>query len=87
MHNRAVKELAMQDADIVFLDVCGLEPPEPLERVLDALSRLEPGQKLRMLIDREPHPLYRILSNNGYQRSTEARPDFRYEILIWKSGA
>ena len=74
----------MPDADIVFLDVCGLEPPEPLERVLDALSGLRPGQKLRLLIDREPHPLYRILANNGYRRSTEARPDFRYEILIWK---
>jgi len=28
------------DGDIVDIDVCGLEPPEPLERVLDALGRL-----------------------------------------------
>jgi uncharacterized protein (DUF2249 family) len=68
----------------LFIDVCGLEPPEPLERVLDALSRLAPGQKLQMLIDREPHPLYRILANNGYQHTTTARPDYRYDILIWK---
>jgi uncharacterized protein (DUF2249 family) len=79
-----LKEFDMTDTDIVFLDVCGLEPPEPLERVLDALSALEPGKKLRMLIDREPFPLYRILANNGYQHRTEARPDFRYEILIWQ---
>lgn len=72
-------------SDIVHLDVCGLEPPEPLERVLSALSTLAPEQKLCMLIDREPLPLYRILGNNGYAYQTELRPDYRYEILIWKS--
>lgn len=71
--------------DIVHIDVCGLAPPEPLERVLDALSTLGPQQKLCMLIDREPMPLYRILANNGYAHQTQTRPDFLYEILIWKS--
>lgn len=66
----------------IALNVCGLEPPEPLERVLDALSRLEPGQQLRMLIDREPLPLYRILKNNGYTHSTTYRDDHLFEILI-----
>lgn len=70
--------------DIVHLDVCGLEPPEPLERVLEALSTLQPQQKLCMLIDREPLPLYRILANNGYSHETTARDDYRYDILIWK---
>ena len=50
----------------ITLDVCGLEPPEPLERVLEALSDLPKGRRLRMLIDREPRPLYRILQNNGF---------------------
>lgn len=65
------------------LDVCGLEPPEPLERVLEAISRLAPGQRLCLLIDREPHPLYRILENNGFAYQTHSRPDFLYDILIW----
>lgn len=72
--------------DIVRINVCGLEPPEPLERVLEALSTLSPQQKLCMLIDREPLPLYRILTNNGYRYETQAAPDYRYEILIWKDG-
>lgn len=71
--------------DIVHLDVCGLEPPEPLERVLEALSSLQPQQKLNMLIDREPLPLYRILANNGYSHETTSRDDYRYDILIWKN--
>jgi uncharacterized protein (DUF2249 family) len=68
----------------ITLDVCGLEPPEPMERVLEAISGLEPGQRLRMLIDREPFPLYHILANNGYSHETHSRPDFLYEVLIWQ---
>lgn len=67
----------------IELNVCGLEPPEPMERVLDAISLLAPGQRLRMVIDREPRPLYRILDINGFAHETYSRPDFLYEILIW----
>lgn len=70
--------------DTVHLDVCGLEPPEPLERVLEALAQLQPQQRLCMLIDREPLPLYRILAGNGYAHQATMLPDYRYEILIWK---
>lgn len=66
----------------IDIDVCGLEPPEPLERVLDALSRLQPGQQLCMLIDREPRPLYGILERNGYSYEATLREDYLYEILI-----
>lgn len=66
----------------VFLDLRGLFPPEPMERVLDALTVLLPGQQLRMLIEREPHPLFRILDNNNYRyRSTEPEPGL-YQIVI-----
>ena len=67
----------------ISLDVCGLEPPEPLERVLEALSNLKQDQRLCMLIDREPRPLYRILVANDYEYSVNARPDYLYEITIW----
>lgn len=70
--------------DPIELDVCGLEPPEPMERVLEALSRLEPGRRLRMLIDREPRPLYAVLERNGYRYERNLRPDYVYEITIWQ---
>lgn len=66
----------------ISLDVCGLEPPEPLERVLGALSQLKPEQRLCMLIDREPRPLYRMLEANGFRYSVNARPDHLFEITI-----
>lgn len=74
----------MSQNDDVILDVCGLEPPEPLERVLDALSRLASGRRLRVVIGREPFPLYRILEKNGYAYQTRCREDYLFEVLIWE---
>lgn len=65
------------------LDVRGLEAPEPLEKVLDALDCLPVGAHLCMLIEREPRPLYRILANNGFACKTSALPGFLFEVTIW----
>jgi uncharacterized protein (DUF2249 family) len=66
----------------VFLDLRGLYPPEPMDRVLDALAGLLAGQQIRMLIERQPHPLYRILETNNYRySSTEPEPGL-YQIVI-----
>lgn len=70
----------------IILNVRGLEPPEPLERVLEALSSLLPEQQLCMQIDREPLPLYRMLDANGFDHQTNPMPDFSYEVLIWHKG-
>jgi uncharacterized protein (DUF2249 family) len=69
----------------VTLDVRGLEPPEPMERVLNALDVLEPERRLLMIIDRQPRPLYRILRNNGYEYLEMLRPEGFFEILIWRA--
>ncbi len=68
---------------IRHIDVCGLEPPEPMVRALDMLSQLPKNERLAMLIDREPYPFYQILDNKGFAHSTRARPDQLYEVLIW----
>ncbi|MES2148463.1 MAG: DUF2249 domain-containing protein [Pseudomonadota bacterium] len=67
----------------VLLDVCGLEPPEPMVQVLEALDKLSHGQSLCMLIDREPRPLYHILTENGFVFHTTLRHDQKYEVRIW----
>ena len=69
----------------IELNVCALEAPEPLERVLDALCELDPGDRLAVLIEREPHPLYRILDRHGYRHSITERPDQLYDLLIWRA--
>jgi len=69
----------------VFLDVRGLEPPEPLERVLEALCSLDSGQRIRMLIQRDPYLLYPILARDGYIHEARCTETGDYEILIWHS--
>lgn len=68
------------------LDVRGLEPPEPLERVLDALCELGTDERLQVLIGREPYPLYAILQRNGYAHATECRAPDLYVVQIWQQG-
>lgn len=66
----------------IFLDLRDLLPPEPMERVLDALTMLQAGQRIRLLIGREPHPLYRFLDQNDYQfGTTQPAPDL-YQVII-----
>lgn len=67
----------------ITLDVRGLEPPEPLEQALEALSQLGKNQRLRMLIDREPYPLYPILVKRQFMYNSRTLGEHRYEITIW----
>jgi TusA-related sulfurtransferase len=68
----------------IILDVRGLEPPEPMVKVLDALETMPPGDSLRMVHNREPFPLYGILQQDGYQYRTETFVDGHFEIVIWR---
>lgn len=68
--------------DDIFLDLQAMFPPEPMERVLDALASLLPDQQLRIVIDREPLPLYRILERNAYKYEASQPVPGEYHIVI-----
>jgi TusA-related sulfurtransferase len=72
--------------DEILLDARGLEPPEPMEKVLQTLALLRPGQTIRMLLHREPFPLYPILAERGYRHDTRMEADGSYVILITQVG-
>ncbi|EGV20146.1 DUF2249 domain-containing protein [Thiocapsa marina] len=63
------------------LDVSALPAPEPMERILDALADLPPGDRLCVLHRREPYPLYDMLRRMGYRWEISSEDD-RYRILI-----
>lgn len=67
-----------------FVDVSGLLPPEPMERILEALSLLAPDAALQVLIDREPFPLYRVLERHDYRYRLTPREDGRFDLRIEK---
>ncbi|MBV2181575.1 MAG: DUF2249 domain-containing protein [Castellaniella sp.] len=66
----------------ITLDVRGLPPPEPLEHCLEALADLLPGQRLCMLIDREPYPLYPMLDRDGFQHECTFEETY-FQVTIW----
>lgn len=70
------------ETDNLTLDVRGMSPPEPLEHCLEALAGLTPGQRLHMLIDREPYPLYRILERDGFQHECVFQ-ETHFVVTIW----
>ena len=69
----------------ILIDARGLEPPEPMEKVLQALAQLRPGQTIQLLLHREPFPLYPILAERGYRHETRMAADGSYAILIRQS--
>jgi uncharacterized protein (DUF2249 family) len=64
------------------VDARYMEPPEPFVQTMEMLDRLQPGEKMLLLLFREPHPLYKVLRQNGHAYETELLPDGTFEILI-----
>lgn len=67
------------------LDVRDLEPPVPLERILDALDALAQEDWLRVRHTREPYPLYTMLRQMDFAWETRWRGG-ECIIRIWHAG-
>lgn len=67
---------------MIVLDAREWESPRPFEEVMEALCRLQAGQRLRLIIGREPLPLYSVLEQNGYAFFTAVRDDGCFEVDI-----
>lgn len=70
-------------AAAIVVDARGLEPPEPMVRVMNALDELPRGERLLMLIHVEPRPLFRVLERNQFAYRCELSPEGHFEVTIW----
>jgi tRNA 2-thiouridine synthesizing protein A len=70
-------------AAAMVVDARGLEPPEPMVRVMNALDELPRGERLLMLIHIEPRPLFRVLERNQFAYRCELQPEGHFEVTIW----
>ncbi len=59
----------------VEVDARGLEPPQPMMRVLEALETLPAGSTLRARTDRRPMHLYPMLEERGFVGESEEQSD------------
>jgi len=64
------------------VDARGLEPPQPLVTILEAVATLPAGAQLRAFTDRRPMHLYSELEARGFVGETEAQPDGSFLTLI-----
>lgn len=66
----------------VTLDVRGLEPPQPLVAILEALAGLPAGGEMRARTDRRPLHLYPLLEQRGFTGQTEEQHDGSFVTTI-----
>lgn len=59
----------------IEVDARGLEPPQPMVKILEALLVLPHGGRLRALTDRRPMHLYPLLQARGFTAQTEEQAD------------
>ena len=57
------------------VDARGLEPPQPLVKILETLGTLPAGMELRARTDRRPMHLYAQLEERGFYSETEEEND------------
>lgn len=60
---------------VLELDARGLEPPQPMINILEALNSLSAGTQLRAHTDRRPIHLYPMLEERGFTAQTEEQSD------------
>ena len=68
----------------IVIDGRELQPPEPMERALEALDRLGDDEEILLLLYCQPHQLFNILRNNGYTWTDNLLPEGTREIRIRK---
>ena len=62
----------------VEVDARGLEPPQPMVKILEALAALPAGGELRAHTDRQPMHLYAHLETRGFRGESEEQKDGSY---------
>jgi uncharacterized protein (DUF2249 family) len=71
----AAATVSAAGAGVVEVDARGLEPPEPLIRILAALESLAAGATLHARTDREPCHLFGEATQRGFRHESRMQPD------------
>lgn len=69
----------------IWLDVRGLEPPQPMMRTLAALETLPSGHELVQINVRVPQLLLPMLAERGYAFAVDESHADRVLVRIWRS--
>ncbi len=67
---------------VLEVDARGLEPPQPLVKILEALATLPEGARLRARTDRRPMHLYAQLEERGFVGESEEQADSSFITIV-----
>lgn len=70
----------------ILLDLRGLEPPQPMMRVLEELDTLPEGGAIVALTRFCPVHLLEILEERGFAAETAEQPDGSHETIVQRRG-
>jgi len=70
--------------NVIELDVRGLEPPEPMMKILETLARVDDETVLVVHHHREPMMLYPKLEERGYEAVSNKIEENYYKVVITK---
>jgi uncharacterized protein (DUF2249 family) len=62
-------------ASVVEVDARGLQPPQPMVKILEALEQVPAGAQLDARTDRRPVHLYGFLEDRGFTGESEEQSD------------
>ncbi|MCZ7634945.1 MAG: DUF2249 domain-containing protein [Verrucomicrobia bacterium] len=68
--------------EFVEVDARGLEPPQPMVRILEALTVLPTGAILRARTDRRPLHLYPLIEERGWVAESQPEADGSFVTFI-----
>ncbi|OAM90054.1 DUF2249 domain-containing protein [Termitidicoccus mucosus] len=81
-HDREDDHAAGAAETALVVDARGLEPPEPMMRILEAVESLAPGAELAALTDRQPIHLYPELDTRGVAHTSEQQQDGSWRTTL-----
>ena len=81
----AVVSAPVADSGVAEVDARGLEPPEPLIRILSALESASAGATVRARTDREPCHLFGEATQRGFRHESRAQPDGSWLTVLTRS--
>ncbi len=55
---------------------------EPFDRIMAAVSQLEPGDTLLLINSFEPLPLYRVMAQNGFSHWADRTADGDWKVYF-----
>jgi uncharacterized protein (DUF2249 family) len=82
LQSRPAQSPPLQNPEEVEVDARGLEPPQPLVKILEAVAILPEGARLRARTDRRPMHLYSRLEERGFVSETKEESDGSFITFI-----